>query len=320
MVKAKVCGDDKMIEGYIIGIFPRDDVLIDIWKKWERKLVLKEDFKETLDRSIEKIIDIQLNAKLSYIHDPQIDWQDMFRPFTYLNNLTAGPLTRFFENNILYRKPVIKDFVKYRNGLIADFTHEDKMVRGKTWLLSLPGPYTFFMLSDHYNNDIAEKSIVNILSKASEEAVSLGYGIIVFHEPAIAYYNDVDWNLIRRFYRFFLDTGFEYRIHLYFGDIVPKIGGIIDIAPYGFSIDTSYTLLDNISYIPTDNIILGIIDSQNTLMEDPDQIYLTTKKFINKFRVKNISLTPNTDLGYLPFEIAKSKVMLLSNILEKVGR
>ena len=309
-----------MIEGYIVGLYPRDDELIDIWKKWERKLVSDKEFRIVLNKSIEKAVRIQETAKLSYIHDPQMNWHDLFRPFTDLNNIVSGSLTRYFENNIFYRKPFIKDMVKYENGLLSRYTHEDLLTAGKKWLISLPGPYTFFTLSEFHDKEIAEKSIINILIGASEEAVSLGYDAIIFHEPSIAYYNNIDWDIVKRFYRIFLDAGIEYKIHLYFGDISSKIGRLLDISPYGFSIDTSYTLLENIEYLPSENIVLGIVDAQNTLMEDPVKTASAIRKFIKRMKFKYVGLTPNTDLDYLPYNIAYSKIMLLSNILERVRK
>ncbi len=307
-----------MIEGYIAGLYPRNDKLADIWKKWERRDVSDKEFEDVLIESLKEVVNIQETAKLTYIHDPQIDWHDIFRPFTELEDIVAGPLTRFFENNTFYRKPIIKGMVKYNERILSKYSHADLLPHERKWIISLPGPYTFYTLSDYKDNVIAEKSIINILSGALEDTLSLGYDMVIFHEPAIAYYNDINWSLVKRFYRIFLDEGINYRIHLYFGDISTKIGKLIEIAPYGFSIDMSYTLLDNIEFLPSDNIVLGVVDAQNTLMEDPVKTTNMIKKFVRHMKFEHVWLTPNTDLDYLPYDIAYSKVMLLSNILEKV--
>lgn len=309
-----------MFEGYIVGIFPRNDTLIDIWKKYERNIVTVRIFKEEFDKALEEVVKIQRAAKLSYIHDPQIDWHDMFRPFTALENIVAGPLTRFFENNTLYKKPVIDDIVKYEKGFIDSYIHIDKLSRDNyRWIISLPGPYTFYRLSEFKDRNIGKTSILNILRGTMKDLAGHGYEFIVLHEPALVYYNDVDWNLVNEFYKKLKELDIEYRVQLYFGDIKNKISYLKEIAPYGFSIDTSYTDLNKVRSLISRKSIVGIIDSQNTLMEDAEDLVNKIKGFMERTEVTDIAITPNTDLDYLPYDIAKSKLMLLSKVLWRLG-
>ena len=308
-----------MFEGYIVGIFPRNDILIDTWKKWERGKVSEKIFREELDKALEKIVKIQDIAGLSYIHDPQIDWHDMFRPFTYLENIVAGPLTRFFENNTFYKMPIIKDVVGYEKGFIIQYTHKDKLPKGKKWVISLPGPYTFYRLSEFKDMEIGRKSILNMLTGAMEDLVGEGYGFIVLHEPALAYYDDIDWRLVNEFYTALKELDIEYRVQLYFGDIKDKAKYVMEIAPHGFSVDTTFTSLDEIKNLNLDRVMLGVIDAQNTLMENPDDLANMIRRFVDESGFKEVAITPNTDLDYLPYEVAEAKLMLLSEVLRRLG-
>ena len=308
-----------MYEGYMIGIFPRNDILIDVWKKWERNLVDEDEFKMALDKALEDVVRNQVVIGMSYIHDPQIDWHDMFRPFTELDNIRAGPLIRFFENNTFYRKPVIEDVVEYEEGFITRYIHRDKMPKGRKWIITLPGPYTFYMLSEYKDDRVAVKSIQNIIIGALEDLASEGYEFTVLAEPALAYYRDVDWSIVDELYTPIMDTGFRYRIHLYFGDVKNRVDRLRNIAVDGFSIDVSYTALEELTGLNIETIVLGAVDAQNTLMENIDDTVNRIKVFSEKNECKVIAVSNNTDFDYLPYERAEAKLMLLSEVLRRLG-
>jgi len=306
-----------LYEAYIVGIFPRNEQLADKWKKWERGQIAEKEFKSELDEALEKVIKLQTVTGLTYVHDPQIDWHDIFRPFTDLKGIKAGPLTRYFENNTFYKMPIIKEKVKYPKGFITNYTHQDKLPKGKKWIASLPGPYTFYKLSIHKDPETGKATITNIISGAIEDLKNEGYKFIILHEPAIAYYDTIDWELVKQLYREVMKLGIEYRIHLYFGDIRNKIGDLVEVSPHGFSIDVTYTELNSLGNFNVETIVLGAIDAQNTLMENPDDLINKIKRFSKNHDTK-IAITPNTDLEYLPYQIAEAKVMLLSEVFRRL--
>lgn len=308
-----------MYEGYMMGIFPRNDSLIDTWKKWERGAVDEDGFREVLDKALEDVVRNQVVVGLSYVHDPQIDWHDMFRPFTMLENISAGPLTRFFENNTFYRKPIIKDLVEYETGFINNYVHRDKMPKGRKWIVTLPGPYTFYRLSEYRDDEVGRRSILNMVRGAVEDLIGEGYEFIVLAEPALAYYQDVDWEIVGEFYTPLKETGLKYRVHLYFGDVKDRINHLKEIAPYGFSIDMSYTSLEGLEALNLDTLVLGVVDAQNTLMERVDDTVNRIRSLEKKLSCKNIAVTNNTDFDYLPYDMAEAKLMLLSEVLRRLG-
>jgi 5-methyltetrahydropteroyltriglutamate--homocysteine methyltransferase len=307
-----------MMEAYITGIFPRRDTLIDTWKRWERGKAEEEEFREEMEKTQEEVVNIQRVAKLTYIHDPQIDWHDIFRPFTNLENIMAGPITRYFENNTFYKKPIIKDRVRYEEGFIERYIHRDKLPKGYRWTVTLPGPYTFYRLSEAKEEEIKIRSVTEMLKGALNDLKRLGYTLINLHEPALAYYRDIDWSLVKELYREIMETETIYRVQLYFGDISDRLQKLMEIAPDGFSIDMAYTSIKKIENIKFKRVILGIIDAQNTLMEYIDPIVNRIKIYRERTGVEDIAITPNTDLDYLPYEVAKGKLMTLSEILRRL--
>lgn len=303
-----------MIETYITGIFPRNNELINLWRKWDKGLVNKDEFHQGVEKAAEEVIRIQLDSCLTYVHDPLIDWHDIFRPFTNLPNLTPGPLTRFFENNTFYRKPIFEGNIKYIDGFILDYVHKDLLPSGIKPIMSLPGPYTFFKLSYHKDKNTAIESISNILLGAIRDLIKDGYEFINLLEPALAYYKDIEWDLVEKLYSQLIDFRDYIRIHNYFGDILPKIDKIIGLPVNGLSIDGTYTYISKLAGLKFNKVALGLIDSRTTLLEDPSTIIDLIKNFKEKNKVGSIAVTPNTDLDYLPFEYALKKLTILRDI------
>ncbi len=309
-----------MYQAYIVGIFPRNDNLAYKWKLYERGELGEDEFLETLRESQEEVIRVQLEAGLSHIHDPYIDWHDIFRPFTDLEEIDIGPITRYFENNTFYKKPVIRGRVRYPDGFILNYLHKDLMPRDRDWVASLPGPYTFLRLSMYKNLDDAKASINNILIGSALDMADAGYKVITFHEPCLAYYNDIDWGLVQELYRAFDEYGIDIRIHLYFGDVKNKIDNLTNLPISSFSLDTSYTDITSINNLDKNVVVLGVLDSQNTLIEDPTHLIKSINIFKDNNSVDTIALTPNTDLDFLTFDYAVKKVRLLGEIYRRLGQ
>lgn len=301
------------LEAYIFGIFPRCPELIDRYRKYERGMASEDELREAIRGCVKEIAKLQIENRLSYIHDPQVNWHDIFRPFTKLEGIKEGPLTRFFENNTFYRMPIVVDEAKYSPNVLDSYVNIDAMPAGYKYMISIPGPYTFIRLSYCKDLAVCEKSVKNIILGAVEDLANRGYNVINLHEPALAYYRDIDWYLVKRLYRALIDSKIEYRVHTYFGDVRDKVGKLSEIAPYGFSIDSAHTPIDEVDYLLTEKIILGIVDSLNVGLESPTELSSTIFKLVKRLNFERISLTTNADLDYLPYNSALYKVRILSH-------
>jgi len=306
-----------MIEGYIIGLFPRNDNLSTTWKRFEWGQIDKDVFKKALKNSAIKVIDIQVKEGLTYIHDPQIDWHDIFRPFTDINEIIAGPLTRYFENNTFYRKLIFLDQPKYSKELLKKYIHKEILPDGYKWIITLPGPYTVYKLSVFSKNIDKIKAVSSIIENAVKELHNYGYSFVTLEEPALAYYNENDYNVVNELYNFLKRYSDFIRIHLFYGDVSNKVKELSSLPISGFSIDMQYTDIRKLGC--TDKIvILGAIDGQNTLIEDIDKLSDMIIDYIKECNVDKIAITNNVDLDFLPYNIAVNKVSILGKLFKKL--
>ena len=87
-----------MISSYTLGIYPRSEELIEATRKNTSNLS-SLFLSETKD-----YISLQKKAKLGYVCDPLLQWDDIFRPFAQLKSVKFAALNRNYEMNTFYRK------------------------------------------------------------------------------------------------------------------------------------------------------------------------------------------------------------------------
>jgi 5-methyltetrahydropteroyltriglutamate--homocysteine methyltransferase len=297
----------------LVGIHPRTEELVKASREYERGRITEEEYKTEVENCINRIIDEQKKLGFKQITDGMIKWDDIFRPFSrVLNGVTAGSLTRFFDNNTFYRKLEIKGKIEYRGGFL-------NYVSRKSEKVIVPGLYTFAELS--HNEYYKEKldlmwDYFEALKAISLELKRSEISFLQLNEPSIVYRyrkREISEDEIRLIASCFKDLKriLNTSIHLYFGDCsrAAHILAEEDVEPIG--IDMIETEPESVDYIPAE-LVLGVVDSRNTFMEDPHQI----ADMIRKFRGRIAGISPNCDLEFLPYEQARRKMEILREALE----
>jgi 5-methyltetrahydropteroyltriglutamate--homocysteine methyltransferase len=272
-----------MLKAFVSGIFPRQDELIGAINRFEKKRISFEELEKIFRRCEEEWLDLQKG--LTIVSEPSLGWNDIFRPFTLnIKNLEAGPLTRYLETNTFYRRPIFSDYPVKENSVL-----EQKNEYGLPFYIRsdskviLPGPYTF-VKSGEYPSNLDERRLVEKMAEiVFDEASNFNY--IEFKEPLVQ-----DLNILKgleNIYSTFsgngyISTGIRQKSYLDFS------------LPY-----TINTYIEN----PPENIILGIIDVFSTKIEDFQNIE------------DNVTITTNESLEFLPFRIAKEKVLAIRKLL-----
>ncbi len=273
-----------MLKAFVSGIFPRQDELIGAINRYEKKKIGSEELLNIFNRCEEEWI--RLQEGLTWISEPSLAWNDIFRPFTLnLRNIEAGPLTRYLETNTFYRRPVFKGYPE-RNGDILEGRNEYGLpyIYRKDLKIILPGPYSF-VRSGEYPIGLDEMKLIEKMSFIIfDEASKLRF--IEFKEPLI---DDIKiLKSLEDIYSTFSGEGYIST-------------SIYERAYIDFPLP--YTLNVSIDNTP-ENIILGIFDVFSTRVENfvsiPDGLKITT----------------NESLEFLPFIIAREKVRAMKKLLE----
>lgn len=302
-----------MIKTYALGIYPRSEKLIEATRKNDKNLP------KMFQAEKKKLIREQQRARLSYVCDPLLDWNDMFRPFGAMKNIHLGALNRFFETNTFYRKLIIngeldgKPIVKSHLGLSL-------LPKKKDIATCLPDPYTFTDLNEnkHYKNNTEYLfAVADMLKREAQALARAKVKFIQLNAPSIAYNADkVDMTVVKDAIER-VKNGLKAKVylHLYFGNISKIFDKLLDIKVDGLSIDLSYTKLDSITGYKVDNgICLGAVNAMNTKMEDVKETTKVISKALDKMSPREAYISTTCDLEFLPYEFAVKKLSRLGAI------
>jgi len=87
-----------LISSYTLGIYPRSEELIEATRK------KTSNMSSLFLRETKDYISLQKKAKLGYVCDPLLQWDDIFRPFAQLKSVKFAALNRIYEMNTFYRR------------------------------------------------------------------------------------------------------------------------------------------------------------------------------------------------------------------------
>lgn len=318
-----------MIGCYVTGALPRSTELIRRTMAYERRRISERELEESFEKETENAIRAQISARLNYVTDGMLRWQDLLRPFTEnLKGISMGSLTRWFNNNTFYRKPIITDCIEREKDVIINMTHLEKLPKNLPWKAILPAPYTFVSLSENqYYKDKAE-FMFEFAGTINEEIRSLaeaGFSYIQLSDPALVYepsapkskkdklalVNDALGTAVK-------GTPTKTCLQTFFGDFSKILPEALDFPVDHLGIDLYETDFEKLKeYSLEKGVALGLVDSRSSLVEEPDELVAVAKEIIESIYQSNTSevfICPNCDLDFLPWEKAEDKMKALNSV------
>ena len=301
-----------MISSYTFGIYPRSEELIEATRK------NTENLDSLFQSETEGYISAQKNANLGFVSDPLLKWDDIFRPFSNLSEVTPTALNRIFEMNTFYRVLSFDGFAFTDGGNTVKSNLDSSLPKNKT--VAIPEPFTFAEL--HTSNKFKRKedftiNLAKMLRVEIDSLVKSGFEAIQLLGPSIAYNNEVDFGLVSDALKI-LTSGLEAKtiLHTYFGDVSKKIESLLDLPVSGLGFDITTTPASSIEkHSFSDKLLtVGIINSFNTAIEKPQECIKQVDEINAKTKPKESYVSNNFDLEYVPKEFAMNKISVLGEI------
>lgn len=303
-----------MIKTYALGIYPRSAKLIEATRKNDRKLP------KLFQTEKKKLIIEEQKAKLSYVCDPLLDWNDMFRPFSNLKNVSLGALNRFFETNTFYRKLIINGELENSSNVVKSHLALSLLPKKKEIAACMPDPYTFADLNENkYYRDHTEYlfAIADMLKKEAQALARANVKFIQLNAPSIAYNADnVDIGVVKDAVERVKDgVKAKVYLHMYFGNISKIFSKLLDIKIDGLSIDLQFTDFNSlVGYKVDKGLCLGAVNAMNTKMEDVKGTAKIVSSALDKMSPREAYISTSCDLEFLPYEFAVKKLSRLGAI------
>ncbi|MBI2650878.1 hypothetical protein HYX01_00195 [Candidatus Woesearchaeota archaeon] len=322
------------VQAYINGILPRSDFALETGSALLKGRETKENFERILEKETQNLISIQETSGLNYITDGQLFWHDFLRPIAQAlslhsenSNADENPVTRQIYTNTFYRKPLILQKIKNPKKPLISKDFFDIIPKNKRKAI-LPSPFSLVYLSDGMhrnengtlNEDVFAELLVDAALALNEEAKRLekdsDVSFIQFNEPCMCYANEAE--------NFFDDINNALEaavnglkaitsLHLYNGDASKFFPQILKFPVKRIGIDAYSTDLSKFANNSFKKFLeLGIVNSKNSLIEEPEAIAEYGKQVLKKINPEGLALVPNRPLELVPQHIAIEKIKSLA--------
>ncbi|MGI0083312.1 MAG: hypothetical protein ACREAF_01295 [Nitrosopumilaceae archaeon] len=305
-----------MISSYTVGIYPRSEELIEATRKNGKNL------SSLYLKGKKEYVAVQKKAKLGYVCDPLLDWDDIFRPFSKLKSVKLGALNRVYETNTFYRRLSFDGAIDDAGNVIKSNLAVSLLPKNRAVCIAEPYTFADVHLSTKYKKkDELAIAIAKILRKEIDTLVKSGFGLIQLVAPSIAYNIKVDFDTIKDALNI-ITRGLKVKtiLHLYFGDVSKKIEKLLDLPVSGLGFDITSTPTSSIKKhsFSGKSLAVGMINSYNTKLEDREECIVELNKIISNTKPHEVFVTTNFDLQYLPKDFAVRKILRLGEIARGV--
>jgi 5-methyltetrahydropteroyltriglutamate--homocysteine methyltransferase len=252
-------------------------------------------------------------------------------PLTVHDAVETGGIVRYYDNNNFYRDPRVVDDLDFSGDVARELEAASELIDGEAPLAAtLPGPYSLADLAtdERYGDEadfqaaIAEFLAGEVEAFPAHETLFLLEPSLVTNPPAegaesaatdaIATVADAtDADVV-------VQTSYGALGEKLYAHLVDEAGadalGLDLIA--GDRDDTVYNVQE---FGATDSLALGLVDGQNTLVEEPETVAERVEWFESQIPAEGFDrtyLTPNTELFYLPANKYRAKLNALAAAAE----
>ncbi|WP_251330130.1 methionine synthase [Haloplanus pelagicus] len=278
---------------------------------------------EAYGRARGDVVDAQVDAGLDRIVEGQLRWDDMLaHPLTVHDNVETGGIVRYYDNNNFYRDPQVRGELTASGDVAAELDAVD--ADGEALQAVLPGPYSLADLAtdEHYGDEadfldaVADFLAGEVEGFPTHETLFLLEPSLVEAPPG----DDVDEHASEAIDRVAAASEADVVVHTYWGAVPEKtyahlMDADVDAIGFDFVTDADASLYNINEYGTKDQVAMGLVDGQNTLVESAetirDRVEWVEERTHTDF--ERAYLTSNTELFYLPVNKFEDKLEALGD-------
>jgi methionine synthase II (cobalamin-independent) len=257
---------------------------------------------------------------MDFFSDGLLTWQDIFRPLTEALGAKPHTLVRWFDTNTFFREPEL-------SGRLARPAHPDGVVPDasvpRPRVTTLPSPYMFSRAAhtDQDRNGLMLALAEQVLRPAIDSAVTAGAELIHLEDPWLGYVGIAreDWapltdalNILHR------DLKATLAFHVYFGDAGPHVDQLLKLPVDAIGVDLIQTDIKALGSGWDKGLVAGVINGRSSILESPKSLVEVARHLADTVRPRDLYLSSNCELGYLPTPVAAQKVQRLGETARAV--
>lgn len=280
---------------------------------------------------LERWIKVQREAGLDYFSDGLLHWQDLFRPLAEALGQQPHTLVRWFDTNTFYRAP---ELTRIPSINLQAPSPASGVGRGgglglmdaslpKPRVTTLPSPYLFSRAANTEldRNVLMRELATSVLRPAIDAAVGNGSELIHLQEPWIGYHGIApsDWAPLREALDILhRDLGATLVFHVYFGDAAPHIEQLRRLPVDVIGVDLIETDVTALGSDWDQGLLAGAVDGRNSIVEPAETLVEVARHLAETVRPRDLYLSSNCELSYLPTPVAESKAQRLGEAARRL--
>ena len=282
-----------------------------------------EELADAYGRVREELVSTQADAGLDLIVEGQGRWDDMLaHPLAVHDAVDTRGIVRYYDNNNFYRDPVVTGDLDFDGDVAAELEAAAELTDDLAAVL--PGPYTLADLAtdEHYGDETEFlAAIADFLAGEAEafpevESLFLLEPSLVTNPPG----DGADERASEAIDTVASATDADTVVHTYWDGFDEKVYAHLldaDVDAVGYDLVNAHdeNLYAVQEYGSKDDVALGLIDGQNTLVESPGTIRERVDWFLEGTPVAEfdtIYATVNTELFHLPVSVFEAKLDALA--------
>jgi 5-methyltetrahydropteroyltriglutamate--homocysteine methyltransferase len=298
------------IKAYAPGIYARSEELVQATRDLDRDRTTAEAVEERREADMCSFLEAQREARLDYLSDGLLNWQDIFRPFgEAAQGLAAGPLTRFVNTNTFFRAPAVtEEAPKLVEPLGEPYFSAGELPRNR-WVATLPSPHA---LAASAAGELAPRAVAEgVLGPQIRWLAQNGCAMVVLQETS--HFRDrIDVDLLGDALDV-LKSPLPIALQLPFGDSGDILGELLELDIEAIGVDFYATDLAALPRPFPKSLLAGVVDARNSLLEEPEQLAKFGRQLLEELD-GGLHLVPNGDLQFVPERIAKEKMLRLGEV------
>ena len=298
---------------YQHGIYPRSEQVVAATRGIDRGRVGADAVEHAFTDDLAAFIRVQRNAGMDFFSDGLLTWQDIFRPLTKTLGVKPHTRVRWFDTNTFFREPEL-------SGRLATASQPDGLVPDasvpRPRVTTLPSPYMFSRAAhtDQDRNTLMRALAEQVLRPAIDAAVAAGSELIHLEDPWLGYSGIAreDWAPLRDALEILhRDLKATLAFHVYFGDAAPHIDQLLQLPVDAIGVDLVLTDVKALGSGWNKGLVAGVVNGRSSILESPGDLVEVARHLADAVRPRNLYLSSNCELGYLPTVVAEQKVQRL---------
>ena len=276
--------------------------------------------------TIARVIAEQEAAGLDWVTDGHIRWDDPVTPFAKnCRGIEIGGLIRFFDNNVYYRRPVIKTRPVWERPTAAPEYRYAVSCAHKPVKAAIIGPYSFARLAlDEFFGDIEQCALVlaEILNHELAALEDAGAEWVQIDEPSLGFFPQDVHIAQQAWERLLAGRSIKTILYTYFGDIRPIAKELFSFPAQviGADVVSKPGNFDVLLHAPENRgLMFGLLDARNTKLETVEELTGKLQR-IAEVRSQDCWITTSCGLEFLPYKSAPAKLRRLTEAVRAVVR